>query len=572
MVKNRKTMDNTLKNLGRVTPIPKSLFVLLLLLYGIATFLVSRCAMAQGSTMLFAREIPNSSFPAVFSSLASLCIIFLVLFFRKAGYIASLLLLFLYQFPVLIVGFLIRNNVTAIAGIFSNLFTLISITIVYLIGRKSEKYQYKIHMQAVTDILTGLPNRFACGELIDNLIRKNEKFAVLSVDINNFKGINDTMGHEFGDGLLVNIADRWKSFSDQNLTDTDDFVARLGGDEFAIVIRGFKDEETLLSTISIYKNALEQKLTIDDTDYFMTAHFGYAICPEDGKDTDSIISNANAAMHEAQRRGTSNPLRFTPDILRDEKNLEIERKIRTALSTGNIFPYLQPQYDITHKLIGFEALARMKDEDGKFISPVEFIPVAEKAGLVDRIDTCVFAKSAAFVSDILRQRDTDITVSVNVSVRHLMKNNFIEETSAILEKYNIPANYIEIEITESVMIDSADKALERINRLKGMGFKIAIDDFGTGYSSLSYLNTIPSDLLKIDKSFIDVMNNDDSSKAYVATIVSIGHIMNLKVISEGVESPEQVETLKSIGCDYIQGYIWGKPLPYDKALEIALAA
>ena len=207
----------------------------------------------------------------------------------------------------------------------------------------------------------------------------------------------------------------------------------------------------------------------------------------------------------------------------------------------------------------------MRDDDGSYISPVDFIPVAEKTGLVDRIDMKVYEMAVDFVAKVIAETGRHITISVNVSVRHLMKNNFIEEIRRVLEEHNVSADHIEIEITESIMIDSAEKALERIEQLKAMGMKVAIDDFGTGYSSLSYLNSFPSDLLKIDKSFIDKMNLSDSSRQYVAMIISIGHTLDLKVISEGVESADQVDVLKDIGCDYIQGYVWGKPMPPEEA-------
>ena len=255
-------------------------------------------------------------------------------------------------------------------------------------------------------------------------------------------------------------------------------------------------------------------------------------------------------------------------MLNTEKTLEIERKIRTALSEDKIFFNLQPQYDMNHKLRGFEALARMKDDDGSYINPADFIPVAEDTGLVDRIDNKVFELAVQFIKDVNMDTDHDITMSVNVSVRHLMKNNFIEEIKRVLDTYKVPAECIEIEITESIMIDSADKALQRIDELKLMGMKVAIDDFGTGYSSLSYLNSFPSDLLKIDKSFIDKMNMSASSRQYVAMIISIGHTLNLKVISEGVETSDQLDVLKQIGCDYIQGYVWGMPMPPEEAKKL----
>jgi EAL domain-containing protein (putative c-di-GMP-specific phosphodiesterase class I) len=221
-----------------------------------------------------------------------------------------------------------------------------------------------------------------------------------------------------------------------------------------------------------------------------------------------------------------------------------------------------------HKLRGFEALARMKDDAGNVISPGEFIPVAEKVGLIDRVDGMVFKKASAFFGDLLKKTGADLTLSINASVRHMMKNDFLDEIRTLLDTSGIPADHLEIEITESIMIDSADKALQCIDELKSMGIQIAIDDFGTGYSSLSYLNKFPANLLKVDKSFIDTMNTSDNARQYVAAIISIGHVMGFDVISEGVEDPAQIETLKDIGCDYVQGFFWGKPLSKEDSEKL----
>ncbi|MBR4556282.1 MAG: EAL domain-containing protein, partial [Clostridiales bacterium] len=219
---------------------------------------------------------------------------------------------------------------------------------------------------------------------------------------------------------------------------------------------------------------------------------------------------------------------------------------------------------------GFEALARMKDSEGNIISPGEFIPVAEKVGLIDKVDGTVFKKAGAFFGELLKKTGANLTLSINASVRHLMKSDFVDEIRELLDTSGIPAKNLEIEITESIMIESFEKALLCIDELKKMGLQIAIDDFGTGYSSLSYLNRFPANLLKIDKSFIDKMNTSDSSTQYVAEIISIGHVMGFDVISEGVEENEQLETLKNIGCDYIQGFIWGKPLSAEDAEKLVL--
>ena len=564
-------VDKTLRNLFHKKETPKSAFVLLLLIYALSAVLTTMSSRIRGHVVLFDIPFEYSSLTGVFSLLSNTCAICLVMLFHKVGYITAMILV-CSSFPMMFINVFIRQNYRNIPGFFNGLMVIVAITIIFLGNRKIVDYQNSLRKQAVTDRLTGLPNRLACSELMDDLIRRNVRFALVSADINNFKSINDTMGHDTGNLVLQAIAGRWKSLADSDATGTNEFVARITSDEFMFIINDYQSEAEVEDTIRIFKSELEKKITIDDCDYYMTACFGYSLCPEDTDVLENIFTFTDAALHEAKKSGSgSMVLRFTPDVLNSERDLEIERKIRKALTDGNIFYNLQPQYDMEHKLIGFEALARMKDNDGTLISPTEFIPVAEKTGLVEQIDMHVFERAVEFMGNFVTASGQNYTMSVNVSVRHLMKNSFLDDIRRILNKYGVPPELIEIEITESIMIDSAEKALQRIEELKKMGMKIAIDDFGTGYSSLSYLTNFPSDMLKIDKSFIDKMNQSEVSRQYVAMIVSIGHTLNLKVISEGVESPDQVDILKSVGCDYIQGFVWGRPLSPKEAGELVRA-
>ena len=561
-------VDKTLRKLSLNREAPKSAFILLLILFFISMFLTSRIALSDETTYLFGIPFENKSFTGIFSMMGNICLICLAMLFRRTGYFTALAMLVL-QFPLMYVNIIVRKNYSNIPGLFNNLLIILAITFIFFGNRKIQAYQNHIREQAVTDRLTGLPNRFACTELMQDLLWRTERFAVVSADLNNFKSINDTMGHDTGDNVLKEIARRWKDLANSLTTGTIDFVARITGDEFFIILTGYDSEEAVISTIEAYKEELEKKITIDDCDYYMTACFGYSMCPEDSDVIDNLFTFSDAALHEIKKTGSgSRVLRFSMDVLNSEDALEIERKIRSALTNGNIFYQLQPQYDMDHKLRGFEALARMKDDDGSFISPMDFIPVAEKTGLVDRIDMRVFELAVQFLDNVITETGADITLSANVSVRHLMKNNFIEDLKKVLDKYDVSPERIEIEITESIMIDSAEKALQRIDELKQLGMKVAIDDFGTGYSSLSYLNNFPTDMLKIDKSFIDNMSLNESSKQYVPIIISIGHTLDLKVISEGVESADQVKVLKDIGCDYIQGYVWGRPMLPEDAYKL----
>ncbi len=438
----------------------------------------------------------------------------------------------------------------------------------------SELYSYRMieHLKRLsyTDTLTKLPNRFASSDYVNDLIRRGQRFTVVSIDLNHFKSINDAFGFKAGNEVLKEVSRRWKAVADSKASEASEYITRLNGDEFLLIIHGYSSEETVRSTVQRYADALTDSMVIDNCDLYMTASFGYAEYPTDASTADSILSHADLAMNEIKNaRSSDQILRFTADILKNERTLEIESIIRKALKKETIYFNLQPQFDIEHKLRGFEALARMKDSEGNFISPGEFIPAAEKVGLIDKVDSMVFRKAAAFFSELLRKTGLDLTLSLNASARHIMKNGFISEIRDLLSSSGLAPEQIEIEMTESILIDSADKALQCINDLRDMGVKLAIDDFGTGYSSLSYLNKIPANLLKIDKSFIDKITTSESSKQYVAAMISMGHIMGLDVLSEGVEEPEQLEALRSIGCDYIQGFIWGRPMSAEDAEKLA---
>lgn len=560
-----KSLDNII---GRKSS--KIGFFVILALYFTAYILLRIVSSRHGFINFAGQKISTSAFTGVFSSISNICIIILVVFYRKAGYITSLTLILL-QFPIIIMAFFTQNNLNGIAGMFTNSLTMVAITIIYVKSQKVDEYQNRMRDQAVTDSLTSLPNRFACSELVNNLIKRGVKFALVHIDINGFKGINNTMGYETGNKVLIEIAQRWKTIADTGISGTLDFVARVSGDEYVLIIRGYRSKTEILKTITNYESVLGNRLTIDDCDFFITASFGYAEYPSDAQSADSLFSYADTAMNEVKRLKSSNHiLHFTPDLLKIEHTIEIEGKIRDALDNDTIFFHLQPQFDMSHKLRGFEALARMKDHDGKMISPAEFIPVAEKVGLIDKLDAAVYRKAAAFFVELRKKNNTDIILSVNASVRHLMKNDFLNEIRDLLQTSGLPAEQLEIEITESIMIDSAEKAIQCINELRNMGVKLAIDDFGTGYSSLSSLSNFPANLLKIDKSFIDKMNLSDSSKQYVAAIISLGHIMGYEVISEGVEEPDQLETLRNIGCDFIQGFIWGRPMPQEDAEKLVM--
>lgn len=560
-------LEKTLERLAKRRKAPVYVFVLLLLLYLASAIIVKLTAGSQDVVMLGGNPLYIYTFAGVFSSVSNLCVVLMVIFCGKLGYIVSVIVL-LGQFPMMLVGIL-HGNLSSLPGIFANALTLIVVVVIYLTNRKIEEYQHKMQEQATTDVLTGLPNGFASSALINELIRRNSPFSNATININNFKIINDTMGFEIGNKVLLEISSKWRKIADEGLSGTLDFVSRINGDEFSLVVRGYDSIEDVEKTIKKYESVLDEKMLIDGYEVFVNASFGYAAFPLDATEFDTLINYSVAAMKEIKRINSSEHiLRFTPELLKDKKSLVIDNKVRYALENDMIGFNLQPQYDMSHKLRGFEALARMKDNEGNSISPVEFIPAAERLGMIDSLDLMVYRKSAIFIGELIRETGSDITLSINASVKHLMKSGFAQEIRSLLEDSGIPPKQLEIEITESILIESAEKAADCLNELKDMGIRIAIDDFGTGYSSLSYLNSFPSDILKIDKSFIDKMNDSDSSEKYVEAIISLAHVLDLEVIAEGVEEPEQLKTLSNIHCDYIQGFIWGKPLTQDEAEKL----
>ncbi len=567
--KENRILEKTLNSLEVKRQAPTSVFVLLLILHFAASLVISRAAGSHEEIFIGSFHVPFYSFAGIFSSFSNLCIIFMVIFCGKAGFVASIIVMMI-QIPTILMGIFIKGNYTSLPGVFVDILTIIAVIVIFYNKRKLEKYQLRLREQATTDPLTGLPNAFAITELLNELTKHNKPFAAATIDINDFKSINDTMGFDMGNKVLVAVASRFKSIADKGLSGTLDFISRLSGDEFSLVIRNFSSETEIEKTIKQYEAALNEKIEIDGYDFFVNASFGYSVYPDDTTDRDALISYSIAAMKEIKRiNGSEHIMRFSSELKADD-HFVIDNKVRDALEKDNIYFNLQPQYDISHKLRGFEVLARLKDSNGIGISPVEFIPAAERLGLIDSLDLAVYNKSASFFGELINRTGTGIMLSINVSVKHMMKSDFVEEIRSLLKENRIPASQLEIEITESILIESTEKASNILNELKDMGIKIAIDDFGTGYSSLSYLNSFPSDTLKIDKSFIDKMNSSDSSQKYVEAIISLAHVMDFEVVAEGVEEDDQLETLRRINCDYIQGFIWGRPLAKEDAEKLVM--
>lgn len=433
---------------------------------------------------------------------------------------------------------------------------------------KLAENEQDLFVLANTDSLTELPNRRALKEKMNQALvdckKNNTKLAIAMIDLDNFKNVNDTIGHEYGDQVLLHIAERWRKVMNDS-----DCLARLGGDEFAILIEDFQSVYELDEHLRQFMSAVEDKMELKGNEYYITASMGVAMFPSDTMDESQLLKYADMAMYAAKYQGKKRMCYFDgimDDVL--ESAVHLESVIRHAVQSDSFSLVYQPQYTAEDKkLRGFETLIRLSDAKGKQVSPGDFIPVAEKSNLIIEVDRWVMRNSMNEFKAILA-KTPDVLLSINISASHLIDPCFIDDLDGIIAETQFPPENLELELTESVFVESIDRAKDVMNKIKKRGIHIALDDFGTGYSSLGYLNELPIDLLKIDKIFVDSIKGDAQKESFVAAIISLSKIMKFAVISEGVEEESQLETLRKLGCDYIQGFIWGRPQLLSDIKEI----
>ena len=469
----------------------------------------------------------------------------------------------------IIFGFVMTRDALIVPAALSVVFIFLIATVVCKHLEVIDRKERELHKIAYTDSLTNTPNRRAFNDMLSSLSQKGERFALVYIDFNNFTHINETAGHEYGDMVLNDAVIRWKRAMDEN-----DFIARLSGDEFALIRTNFGDSEELLAHVKTFSSALENKITIDDQSVFVSASFGVAIYPDHSKDTEELVRYADIAMQFTRITGDTN-IRMYEELMTKnvERSASIEKRMRHALANDEFTLVFQPQYDTENKTLrGFETLLRLNDESGAPISPGIFIPIAEKNGLIIEIDRYVLKKAMRTFLPMLDKHNKKLMLSVNISAIHLSKNSFLGDVEEALAETGFPAQNLELEITESVLIGSFESAVEMLNKLKSKGIQLALDDFGTGYASLNYLTKLPIDLLKIDKTFVDGLYDGNNLTDFVAAIISMGHLLHFDVISEGVEYEEQLNKLKVLKCDFIQGYLWGRPMSIEAVDELLKAS
>lgn len=428
------------------------------------------------------------------------------------------------------------------------------------ITQRKEQEQRLLHL-AHYDALTGLPNRLlALDRLSQALVMANchprRSVALLNVGLDRFKNVNDTLGHEFVDKLLIESARRLKLSVRQ-----EDTVARLGDDEFLLILPDLKRPEQSEAIAEKVLHCFAQPFHVDNTELFVSAGIGITVSPEDGEDASVLLRNASAAMYQAKLQGPNASHYFTREMNEHAmERMKIENHLRHALERNELFLHYQSLVDADNgKLIGAEALLRWDDPQLGLITPDRFIPIAEETGLIIDIGEWVLNTACRQIKTWRSQRHPNLQISVNVSSRQLHTGQFVTTVSEALKRNDLTADALELELTENILMDDNPETVSLLNELDKIGVSLSIDDFGTGYSSLGYLRRFSFKTLKIDRTFINEIGTNPQDASLTKAIIAMAQALNLKVIAEGVENENQIQLLRSENCDLLQGFYYHKP-------------
>lgn len=427
---------------------------------------------------------------------------------------------------------------------------------------------------AFHDSLTGLLNRHRFREHLSHALVQAERFgrliAVLFLDLDRFKRINDTLGHTIGDLLLQAVADRLRGCvgkidlpASENLGEDRCVLSRLGGDEFVLLLTEIGHIQDAAKGARLILEALKSPFQLLEHEVFISASIGIAIYPVDGRDADTILKNADAAMYSAKDQGRNN-FQFYSESMNAAalERLNLENNLRKALDRGEFRLHYQPQLDaLTGEILALEALIRWHHPELGLIPPGDFIPVAEETALIVPIGAWVLQTACEQTRQWQRAGFPSVRMAVNISSHQFRKNDLVKTISEALESSGLAPEFLELELTESAIMHNTELAVSMLGELKRMGIRIALDDFGTGYSSLGYLKRFPIDVVKIDRSFIRGVNSDADDAAITLAIIAMAHSLNLKVVAEGVETEEQLSFLRKHGCDLVQGYFHSPAVP-----------
>lgn len=418
---------------------------------------------------------------------------------------------------------------------------------------------------AYLDYLTELPNRTAFTEYLEytlSTLKKGHILSIMYVDLDNFKVINDTLGHSYGDELLIDCAERLKQVIDKN-----DYLARFGGDEFIILSENVINMWEYEEKIQTIQKVFTQPFVLALKEFFVTASIGVAIAPKDSDNAQSLLRNVDVALYQAKTLG-KNTVSFYEASLNEKiiNKMETQSELRTAVTNNQFELFYQAQVDLElDKIVGFEALVRWNHPTKGMITPDKFIPLAEETGMIAQIGSWVLFEACKQLKEWQDAGYQDITISVNLSARQFKDADLVETVEAAIKQAGICPQDLELEITETIALDDITYSIDTIQRLKEIGIKFSLDDFGTGYSSMNYLKYLPVSNLKIDKSFIHTIMEDQNDKAIVSAIITLARTLDLDVIAEGVENKEQLSFLKEAQCNIAQGYLYSVPVSKNDA-------
>ena len=418
------------------------------------------------------------------------------------------------------------------------------------------------------DSLTGVANRYhyqtRMASIIETSSTYNQKVAMFFLDLDRFKQINDTFGHKAGDDLLIDMTNRLK-----RLLSTKDFIARLGGDEFSIALANIRHPREAFALAEAIIASFSIPFRIAGQDIYMSTSIGISFFPEDGQDVDTLIRNADKAMYHSKQKGRNRFSVYHMGMNVETKEaLTMETELRRAIERNELTVHYQPQVDLLQKkAVGAEALIRWHNKHYGQVPPDVFIPIAEETGLIIPIGQWVLRQVCRDLHTMSRYGLSLPSIAVNVSALQFLQDGFVEAVRTILYEENIPPRLIDLELTESTVMPDAQSSIQRLAELKSLGFTLSIDDFGTGYSSLSYLRRFPIDQLKIDKSFIQLIDQSEDDASIVEAIITMAHRLHLKVVAEGVENDRQLQLLETESCDLVQGYFYSKPVPLTELID-----
>jgi len=429
-----------------------------------------------------------------------------------------------------------------------------------------ERRNHTYHIQHVAshDALTCLPNRLLLQDRITKALDFNRRHhnmtAVLFIDLDNFKFVNDAYGHNIGDHLLKKVAARFISS-----IRSEDTIARQGGDEFIVVLPHLIESNVAERVAQKILDRLSEPFHIEEKEFYLTCSIGIALFPLHGENADTLLKHSDMAMYEAKSSGRNTFRYFTEEMnLKTTENHKITNYLRHAIRNDQLLLYFQPIVDASNNLISLEALLRWQHPQEGWISPEKFIPLAEETGLILPLGEWVIKSACMYIKAWIAEGLDVPKISINLSAKQFQHKKFIDNLQRILESYDVSTNHFILEITESSLMEDKEKVAKTLVQLNAKGFLIAIDDFGTGYSNLGYLKHYPIDKLKIDRSFLSGIPVDENDSAIVAATIQMAHSLSIKVIAEGVETKEQFAFLEERGCDFFQGYFFSKTKPIQE--------